>query len=197
MQSPLMHFLLFFLLYLYVTLVCTGKPPEPRNYNWEDTICNRVKIEELQWVEDISRTGIINISLFWIFLPWAYFLYFQLLADTNRCLTFLSNSPFAPFSEAESGFFSYFCFDDQGYYNSSLIFWYAEANVLDYFCLLLASALKSLVFICILVGTKPLKVPVHKMVRTDSQDPAGRLHAYLHVKHSSQMQGKSCLASVR
>lgn len=46
-------------------------------------------------------------------------------------------------------------------------------------------------------GTKPQKVPVHKMVRTDSQDPAGRLHAYLHVKHSSQLQGNSCLASVR
>ncbi|XP_057793659.1 DNA mismatch repair protein MLH1 isoform X2 [Salvia miltiorrhiza] len=46
-------------------------------------------------------------------------------------------------------------------------------------------------------GTKPQKVPVHKMVRTDSQDPAGRLHAYMQVKHSSQMQGNSCLASVR
>ncbi|KAH6759331.1 MUTL-like protein 1 [Perilla frutescens var. frutescens] len=46
-------------------------------------------------------------------------------------------------------------------------------------------------------GIKSQKVPVHKMVRTDSQDPAGRLHAYLHVKHSSQQQGNSILASVR
>ncbi|KAI3464318.1 hypothetical protein Pfo_020981 [Paulownia fortunei] len=47
------------------------------------------------------------------------------------------------------------------------------------------------------VGSKSQKVPVHKMVRTDSQDPAGRLHAYLQVKPSSQLQGNSCLASVR
>ncbi|KAL8482478.1 hypothetical protein ACS0TY_028597 [Phlomoides rotata] len=48
-------------------------------------------------------------------------------------------------------------------------------------------------------GTKSQKVPVHKMVRTDSQDPAGRLHAYLQVKQCSQLQvqGSSCLASVR
>ncbi|KAL0314100.1 UNVERIFIED_CONTAM: DNA mismatch repair protein MLH1 [Sesamum angustifolium] len=46
-------------------------------------------------------------------------------------------------------------------------------------------------------GSKSQKVPVQKMVRTDSQDPAGRLHAYLQVKPSSQLQGSSCLASVR
>ncbi|KAK4413391.1 DNA mismatch repair protein MLH1 [Sesamum alatum] len=46
-------------------------------------------------------------------------------------------------------------------------------------------------------GSKSQKVPVQKMVRTDSQDPAGRLHAYLQVKPSSQLQGSSRLASVR
>ncbi|KAL8059951.1 hypothetical protein ABFX02_03G121000 [Erythranthe guttata] len=46
-------------------------------------------------------------------------------------------------------------------------------------------------------GLKSQKVPVRKMVRTDSQDPAGRLHAYLQVKPSSQLQGTSCLATVR
>lgn len=95
MQSPLMHFILFFLFYLYVTPVCTGKPPEPRNYNWEDTICNRVKIEKLQWVEDISRTGTINISLFWIFLHRTFFLYFFcLLIQTVVWLPF--KFPFRP-----------------------------------------------------------------------------------------------------
>ncbi|KAL6512140.1 DNA mismatch repair protein [Orobanche gracilis] len=46
-------------------------------------------------------------------------------------------------------------------------------------------------------GSKSHKVPVQKMVRTDSQDPAGRLHAYLPVKLSGQLQGSSSLASVR
>lgn len=32
------------------------------------------------------------------------------------------------------------------------------------------------------VGSKSQKVPVQKMVRTDSTDPAGRLHAYLQMK---------------
>lgn len=43
---------------------------------------------------------------------------------------------------------------------------------------------------------KSQKVPVHKMVRTDSRDPAGRLHAYLQVKPSNPLE-KTCLASVR
>ncbi|XP_011096073.1 DNA mismatch repair protein MLH1 [Sesamum indicum] len=46
-------------------------------------------------------------------------------------------------------------------------------------------------------GSKSQKVPVQKMVRTDSQDPAGRLHGYLQVKPSSQLQGSSRLASIR
>lgn len=32
------------------------------------------------------------------------------------------------------------------------------------------------------IGLKTEKVPVHKMVRTDSTDPAGRLHAYVQIK---------------
>ncbi|CAI9115041.1 OLC1v1015875C1 [Oldenlandia corymbosa var. corymbosa] len=40
------------------------------------------------------------------------------------------------------------------------------------------------------------KVPVHKMVRTDSLNPAGRLHAYLQSTHSSPLE-KVCLTSVR
>ncbi|GAA0151335.1 DNA metabolism protein [Lithospermum erythrorhizon] len=42
---------------------------------------------------------------------------------------------------------------------------------------------------------KSQKVPVHKMVRTDSLDPSGRLHAYLQVK--PQSQSERSLASVR
>ncbi|KAL3638678.1 DNA mismatch repair protein [Castilleja foliolosa] len=45
-------------------------------------------------------------------------------------------------------------------------------------------------------GSKSHKIPVQKMVRTDSQDPAGRLHAYLPVKPSNS-QKSPCLASVR
>ncbi|XP_073285917.1 DNA mismatch repair protein MLH1 isoform X2 [Primulina huaijiensis] len=46
-------------------------------------------------------------------------------------------------------------------------------------------------------GSKSQKVPVHKMVRTDSQDPAGRLHAYLQIKPCSNQKGSSLLTSVR
>ncbi|KAL6961957.1 hypothetical protein U1Q18_036916 [Sarracenia purpurea var. burkii] len=46
-------------------------------------------------------------------------------------------------------------------------------------------------------GTKFQKVPVHKMVRTDSSDPAGRLHAYLQVDPCSQGEKNSSLTSVR
>ncbi|GMQ02111.1 hypothetical protein CsSME_00048492 [Camellia sinensis var. sinensis] len=46
-------------------------------------------------------------------------------------------------------------------------------------------------------GTKLQKVPVHKMVQTDSLDPAGRLHAYLQVKPSSHHENNSSLTSVR
>lgn len=42
---------------------------------------------------------------------------------------------------------------------------------------------------------KVQKVPVHKMVRTDTLDPAGRLHAYMQINPSPLEQ--SCLASVR
>ncbi|XP_077249741.1 MUTL-homologue 1 [Tasmannia lanceolata] len=46
-------------------------------------------------------------------------------------------------------------------------------------------------------GEKSQKVPVHKMVRTDSQDPFGRMHAYLQDRPSGQNEKKSDLASVR
>ncbi|THG11406.1 hypothetical protein TEA_006612 [Camellia sinensis var. sinensis] len=46
-------------------------------------------------------------------------------------------------------------------------------------------------------GTKLQKVPIHKMVRTDSLDPAGRLHAYLQVKLPSHHENNSSLTSVR
>ncbi|KAJ9567992.1 hypothetical protein OSB04_003958 [Centaurea solstitialis] len=41
------------------------------------------------------------------------------------------------------------------------------------------------------------KVPIHKMVRIDSQDPSGRLHAYLQVKPSKHHEGNSSLNSFR
>ncbi|XP_022720170.1 DNA mismatch repair protein MLH1, partial [Durio zibethinus] len=44
---------------------------------------------------------------------------------------------------------------------------------------------------------KSHKVPVHKMVRTDSSDPAGRLHAYLYTKPQNQLEKNSSLAAVR
>ncbi|GLT32860.1 hypothetical protein SLA2020_074940 [Shorea laevis] len=46
-------------------------------------------------------------------------------------------------------------------------------------------------------GSKSQKVPVNKMVRTDSSDPAGRLHAYLHAKPQNHPAGNSSLTAVR
>lgn len=46
-------------------------------------------------------------------------------------------------------------------------------------------------------GSKPPKVPVHKMVRTDSSDPAGRLHAYMQAKPHNPLEGSSSLTTVR
>ncbi|XP_020531791.1 DNA mismatch repair protein MLH1 isoform X1 [Amborella trichopoda] len=46
-------------------------------------------------------------------------------------------------------------------------------------------------------GSKTQKVPVHKMVRTDSLDPVGRLHTYLQVKPLGSQENKTDLASVR
>lgn len=45
--------------------------------------------------------------------------------------------------------------------------------------------------------TKSQKVPVNKMVRTDSRDPSGRLHAYLRDRPGSQNEKVPGLASVR
>ncbi|XP_059630762.1 DNA mismatch repair protein MLH1-like [Cornus florida] len=46
-------------------------------------------------------------------------------------------------------------------------------------------------------GSKLQKVPVNKMVRTDSLDPAGRLHAYLQAKAPGQLERNCSLTSVR
>ncbi|XP_044464162.1 DNA mismatch repair protein MLH1 isoform X1 [Mangifera indica] len=46
-------------------------------------------------------------------------------------------------------------------------------------------------------GPKSQKVPMHKMVRTDSSDPAGRLHAYLQTKPHNHLAEKSSLSAVR
>ncbi|GMH31332.1 hypothetical protein Nepgr_033175 [Nepenthes gracilis] len=46
-------------------------------------------------------------------------------------------------------------------------------------------------------SSKSQKVPVQMMVRTDSRVPAGRMHAYLQVKSSGQLESASALNSVR
>ncbi|KAJ0233220.1 DNA mismatch repair protein MLH1 [Hirschfeldia incana] len=46
-------------------------------------------------------------------------------------------------------------------------------------------------------GQKTPKVPVHKMVRTDSSDPAGRLHAFLQPKPNNLPDNVSSLSAVR
>lgn len=48
-----------------------------------------------------------------------------------------------------------------------------------------------------LLGQKTQKVPVNKMVRTDSSDPAGRLHAFLQPKPQSLPDKVSSLSVVR
>ncbi|CAH9082459.1 unnamed protein product [Cuscuta epithymum] len=44
---------------------------------------------------------------------------------------------------------------------------------------------------------KSQKTPVHKMVRTDTLDPAGRLDAYLQIAPSNNPEKSTCLTSVR
>ncbi|KAB1204751.1 DNA mismatch repair protein MLH1 [Morella rubra] len=46
-------------------------------------------------------------------------------------------------------------------------------------------------------GFKSQKIPVHKMVRTDSSDPAGRLHAYMQAKPGGTLEKNPSLAAVR
>ncbi|XP_030952236.1 DNA mismatch repair protein MLH1 isoform X2 [Quercus lobata] len=46
-------------------------------------------------------------------------------------------------------------------------------------------------------GSKSQKVPVHKMVRTDSLDPAGRLHHYLQAKPRGPLENNPSLTAVR
>lgn len=46
-------------------------------------------------------------------------------------------------------------------------------------------------------GSRSQKVPVHKLVRTDSLDPAGRLHAYTQTKLDGHIEKSASLDSVR
>ncbi|XP_062028201.1 DNA mismatch repair protein MLH1-like [Rosa rugosa] len=46
-------------------------------------------------------------------------------------------------------------------------------------------------------GSKSQKVPVNKMVRTDSSDPAGRLHIYLHAEPRGHLEKNTSLTAVR
>ncbi|KAK9929677.1 hypothetical protein M0R45_026766 [Rubus argutus] len=46
-------------------------------------------------------------------------------------------------------------------------------------------------------GSKLQKVPVHKMVRTDSLDPAGRLHIYLQAESRGHLERNPSLTAVR
>lgn len=47
------------------------------------------------------------------------------------------------------------------------------------------------------LGTKSQKVPVHKMVRTDSSNPAGRIHAFLQKKPVGGQESQGDLAVMR
>jgi DNA mismatch repair protein MLH1 len=48
-----------------------------------------------------------------------------------------------------------------------------------------------------MIGSRSEKVPVHKLVRTDSLDPAGRLHAYMKVMHGGHLEKNVTLNAVR
>ncbi|MED6132717.1 DNA mismatch repair protein [Stylosanthes scabra] len=47
------------------------------------------------------------------------------------------------------------------------------------------------------MGSRSQKVPVHKLVRTDSLDPAGRLHAYIQTKLDGHLEKRATLNAVR
>ncbi|KAL1357927.1 DNA mismatch repair protein MLH1 isoform X1 [Arachis hypogaea] len=47
------------------------------------------------------------------------------------------------------------------------------------------------------LGSRSQKVPVHKLVRTDSLDPAGRLHAYIQTKLDGHLEKRATLNAVR
>lgn len=48
-----------------------------------------------------------------------------------------------------------------------------------------------------MIGSKSQKVPVNKFVRTDSLDPAGRLHAYMQVMPGGHLEKNVTLNAVR
>ncbi|KAK3008636.1 hypothetical protein RJ639_013445, partial [Escallonia herrerae] len=65
-----------------------------------------------------------------------------------------------------------------------------------HFIIIISNLTSPLLCFLSLIGPKSQKVPVHKMVRTDALDPAGRLHAYLKVKPPSDLERHSALTSV-
>ncbi|OVA20942.1 DNA mismatch repair protein [Macleaya cordata] len=75
-------------------------------------------------------------------------------------------------------------------FHTQVFSWFSLYLIVDCLdCLILCSYL--------LVGSKSQKVPVNKMVRTDSMDPVGRMHAYLQDKPFSQHERKSGLTTIR
>lgn len=48
-----------------------------------------------------------------------------------------------------------------------------------------------------MIGSRLLKVPVHKLVRTDSLDPAGRLHAYTQIMSDRHLEKSASLNAIR
>ncbi|KAK4256291.1 hypothetical protein QN277_009176 [Acacia crassicarpa] len=49
----------------------------------------------------------------------------------------------------------------------------------------------------LVLGSKSQKIPVHKMVRTDSLNPSGRLHAYMETQPSGHLDKSASLTAVR
>lgn len=49
----------------------------------------------------------------------------------------------------------------------------------------------------LIIGSRSQKVPVNKLVRTDSLDPAGRLHAYMQVMTDGCLEKNVTLNAVR
>lgn len=49
----------------------------------------------------------------------------------------------------------------------------------------------------LMIGSRSQKVPVNKLVRTDSLDPAGRLHAYMQVIPGGHLEKSVTLNAVR
>lgn len=48
-----------------------------------------------------------------------------------------------------------------------------------------------------MIGSRSQKVPVNKLVRTDSLDPVGRLHAYTQIMSDGHLEKSASLNAVR